>query len=365
MAQSKFRTDVHLTVSIHKRGNGGILPDLAIYSKNQTKIKDTKLYASLYDLSQDYPENTSVYSQAEAVFDVDTFNNNLLEVIPAPATAANTPAKVAVKPTKDGATVSATTTPAIIAGIQNHLHDGFKYLILDGFAEADIETLSDFLYKQQRIMTVAQLTSVDDLGKLKAHAASTMTTANSLDNLAALVDTSNDRFPVAQADAFAVSNIPTDYMHIENLSEFEVDPNLSDDDVDQIESLNGIAIVNKGGDLLPSGSKTLAGNNYIDQFVHFQIVVDTYQQVLQKYLNDNKFPSYTDKTIGEMKTALDNAGNNMFTQGILETKPLVTSIKRADVLPSLVAEREYNGFRVNATIADDIQSINAALDLVI
>lgn len=361
MTQTKFRSDVNFLVSVHERTNGGTAPDIGIGTQSQDNTMTSKMYASLADLSKDYPENTNVYNIAEAIFDVDSFNNNLVEVIQYPKDDVPTPTNVSVTPTADGAQVKATTTPGIIAGFKNHLHDGFKYLLLDGASEADYETLSDYLYDQQRIMLVAQLTSVDDLAKLQSHATATMGKTNKIDNLAAFVDTQTDRFPAAQACAFAASNIPTDFMHIGNLSQFALDENLSDDDVDQIESLNGMAIVNKAGDLMVSGGRTLAGNNFVDQFVNVNMIIDSYQQYLQHYLNQHHWPAYTDATLGEMQAGLETLGKNYIADDVLESNE-IDLVKVADVLPSLVAEREYNGLSAKLVVRNDVETMNSKID---
>lgn len=362
MTQSKHRSDVHFVVSIKALTNNGVVPDVAIATQgNDTTITD-KQYASLEDLAVDYPENTNVYNQAEAMFDVSTFNNNLIEVIAYPNAPVATPSNVKVKATPDGAEVTADNTPGLVAGVKAHMWDGFKYLLLDNASEADIEALSDVLYDAQRVMLVIQPKSVDDLVKLQAHVATYQVKPNKLGNTAAIVDTSDVRFPAAQASAYAASNIPTDFMHIGKLSELEVDENLSDDDVDKINALNGIAVENKAGDNMLSQGKALAGN-YIDQFVHAQLVIDGYTTFLQKYMNDHNFPAYTDKTILEMKAGLETLGTNYFTQNILAAKPVFDYVPRAKVMNSLVAEREYNGFSSDQQIQDDIETLNAKLNL--
>ncbi|GAY74280.1 hypothetical protein [Lentilactobacillus kosonis] len=111
-----------------------------------------------------------------------------------------------------------------------------------------------------------------------------------------------------------------------------------------------------------NAGKAIAGN-FVDQFVHSQIVIDGYTNFLQHYLNTHNWPAYTDKTILEMKTGLETLGTKYFTMGILAFQPTFKYVPRAKVLNSLVAEREYNGFSSDEEIQDDIENINAKLDL--
>ncbi|GAY74279.1 hypothetical protein [Lentilactobacillus kosonis] len=223
MTQIKHRSDVHFVVSIKALTNDGVFPDVAIAVQGKDTNSTAKTYASLEDLSVDFPENTKTYAQAEAIFDVDSFNNNLLEVITYPNAPVATPSNVQVTPTNSGAQVTATTTPGIVSAMQGHMWDGFKYLITDDVPEADLEALTDALYDAQRVMLFVQAKSVDDFVKLQTHVASYQNKPNKLGNTAILVDASDNRFPAAQLVAYASTNVPTDIMHISNLSEMAVD----------------------------------------------------------------------------------------------------------------------------------------------
>lgn len=368
MVQTKHRSDVHFTVNIKRLTNGDLKPVISILTKNTDATTKSNVYASLEDLSKDFPENTNLYKIAEAIFDVDSFNNQLLEVISYPNADVTKPTNVMVKPTAVGAKVSATPTPGIVAAMQAHVWDGMLYTLVDGGTEADYEALSDYLYKQQRVMLIARLFNTSDFQKLAQHVQSTQTTANTLGNTYAVVDTSTDRFPEAQAAAFAASNIPTDFMHIGGLSEFEVDKNLSDDDADDITNAYGAVVVNKADDLMLSTGRALCGTNYVDQFVHVQYIIDQWTNAIQKYLNAHKWPRYDDKTIGELKALVVTLGINFYTMGILAAKVSdddVTTIAYANVLPSLVEKREYNGLGVNAQVANSVETLNAKANLLV
>ncbi|MCT3552100.1 hypothetical protein [Lentilactobacillus buchneri] len=357
----KQTTDVHFIVAIHALTNPNSAPSVAIATKNTDATTKSNIYDDLDSLSADYAENTGVYAQAAAMFDVNGFNGPV-EVIACPNVDSNTPSGVQSQGTTTGGTVTATTTPGIVVGIAQHLFDGFKYLVLDGATETEIEALSDFLYDNQRIMLVTQPNSVTALQTLATHVAGYQTVKNQLGNTAAIVETATDRYPAAQAVAYAAANLPVDFQHIGNLSQFEPDADLTTDDYDTIAGLNATLVVNKAGDYMLLNGKALAGN-YIDQFVHTQLVIDTLQTNLQKYLNRKNFPIYNDATIKEMTQTINAVSTSLLQMGVLYTAIVVNSVPRANVLNSDVAARKYNGFSLSAQIADDIDTINAKLDL--
>lgn len=359
----KQTTDVHFIVAIHALNTSDSAPSVAIATKNTDATTKSNIYDDLESLSADYAENTGVYAQAAAMFDVNGFNGPV-EVIAYPNVDSNTPSGVKSQGTTTGGTVTAaaTTTPGIVAGITQHLFDGFKYLVLDGATETEIEALSDFLYDNQRIMLVTQPNSVTALQTLATHVAGVQTVKDQLGNTAAIVETATDRYPAAQAVAYAAANLPVDFQHIGNLSQFEPDANLTTDDYDTIAGLNATLVVNKAGDYMLLNGKALAGN-YIDQFVHTQLVIDTLQTNLQKYLNRKNFPIYNDATIKEMTQTINAVSTSLLQMGVLYTAIVVNSVPRANVLNSDVTARKYNGFSLSAQIADDIDTINAKLDL--
>ncbi|GAF37500.1 hypothetical protein [Lentilactobacillus farraginis] len=354
----KQTTDVHFIVAIHALSNSDSTPLVAIATKNTDATTKSNIYDDLESLSADYAENTGVYAQAAAMFDVNGFRGPV-EVIAYPNVDST---GVQSQGTDDGGTVTATTTPGIIVGITQHLFDGFKYLVLDGATEAETEALSDFLYDNQRIMLVTQPNSVTALQTLATHVAGVQTVKNQLGNTAAIVETATDRYPAAQAVAYAAANLPVDFQHIGNLSQFEPDADLTTDDYDTIAGLNATLVVNKAGDYMLLNGKALAGN-YIDQFVHTQLVIDTLQTSLQKYLNRKNFPIYNDATIKEMTQTINAVSTSLLQMGVLYTPIVVNSVPRANVPNGDVVARKYNGFSLSAQIADDIDTINAKLDL--
>ena len=82
--------------------------------------------------------------------------------------------------------------------------------MLDGASETEIEALSDFLYDNQRIMLVTQPNSITALQTLATHVAGYQKVKNHLGNTAAIVETAKDRYPAAQAVAYAAANLPVD-----------------------------------------------------------------------------------------------------------------------------------------------------------
>lgn len=357
----KQTTDVHFTVAIHALKNPNGTPAVGIATKGADATTKASIYTDLDSLSADFDETTGVYSQAEAMFDADNFKGPV-EVVTYPNVDSTTPANVQTTGTTTGATVTATTTPGIVVGLTEHLFDGFKYLVLDGATEAETEAVSDFLYDNQRIMLVTQPKSVTDLQTLSTHVKGIQTKKNSLGNTAAIVETASDRFVAAQAAAYAAANLPVDFQHIGNQSQFEPDTDLSTDDYDTIAAANGTVVVNKSGDYMLLNGLALAGN-YVDQFVHTQLVIDTFQTALQKYLNRHNFPIFNDATIKEMAQTIEACGQQLQQQGVLASAVEITSVPRSNVLNSDVAARKYNGFGFNVQIADDIDTINAKIDL--
>lgn len=357
----KRTTDVHFIVAIHALNTSDSFPLVAIATKNTDATTKSHIYDDMYSLSADYPENTGVYNQAEAMFEVNDFRGPI-EVIAYPNVDSITPSGVQSQGTGHGGKVTATPTPGIVVGITQHIFDGFKYLVLDGATETEIEALSDFLYDNQRIMLVTQPNSITALKTLATHVTGYQNVKNRLGNTAAIVETAKDRYPAAQAVAYAAVNVPVDFQHIGNLSQFEPDTDLTTDDYDTIAGLNATLVVNKAGDYMLLNGKALAGN-YIDQFVHTQLVIDTLQTNLQKYLNRKNFPIYNDATIKEMTQTINAVSTSLLQTGVLYTAIAVNSVPRAKVLNMDVVARKYNGFSLSAQIGDDIDTINAKLDL--
>lgn len=64
-----------------------------------------------------------------------------------------------------------------------------------------------------------------------------------------------------------------------------------------------------------------------------------------------------------MAQTIEACGQQLQQQGILASAVEITSVPRAEVLNSDVAARKYNGFGFNVQIADDIDTINAKIDL--
>lgn len=366
MVKVKQMTDVHIIVSIHQLTSGAVTPLVAIATKNTDATTKATVYNSLYDLTNDYGEDTGVYAQAEAMFEADNFKGPV-EVIAYPNTDAADPSSVQASGTADGGTVTASATPGIVTGLAEHLYDGFIYLVLDNASEDQIEAVSDFLYDNQRIMLVTQPSSVADLQKLQTHVLGYQKTKDLLCNTAALVVTTAGNYRAAQAAAYAAANLPVDWQHIGNQTTFAPDADLAMADYDAIAAAGGTTVVNKAGDYMLLNGKALT-TNYIDQFVHTQLVVDRFQNALQKYLNRHKFVTYDDTHIKEMTQTLQTTGDDLSALGVLF--PLsdgnsvdITSVSRSNTPNSDVANRSYNGFAIKAQIADDIDTVNMKLDI--
>ncbi|MDN5584296.1 MAG: hypothetical protein L0G20_05390, partial [Lactobacillus sp.] len=68
-------------------------------------------------------------------------------------------------------------------------------------------------------------------------------------------------------------------------------------------------------------------------------------------------------TIKEMTQTINAVSTSLLQMGVLYTAIVVNSVPRSKVLNSDVIARKYNGFSLSAQIADDIDTINAKLDL--
>lgn len=366
MVKVKQMTDVHIIVSIHQLTSNGKTPLVALATKNTDATTKSTLYNTLGDLTNDYGEDTTVYGQAKAMFEADNFTGPVEVIAYTNADVAN-PTNVAASGSTDGGSVTAATTPGIVSGLAEHLYDGFIYLVLDGATEEETEAVSDFLYDNQRIMLITQPSSVTDLQTLHTHVLGYQKAKNSLCNTAALVVTSTGNYRAAQAAAYAAANLPVDWQHIGNQTTFEPDADLVMADYDDIAAAGGTTIVNKAGDFMLLNGKAMA-NNYIDQFVHTQLVVDRFQNALQKYMNNHKFVSYDDAHIKEMTQTLQTTGDDLAALGVLfslsDGKSVdVSSVSRTDTPNEDVNSRSYNGFAITAQIADDIDTVNMKLDI--
>ena len=366
MPKLKQMTDVHVIVSIHQLALSGKTPLVALMTKNTDATTKSTVYNSLADLSADYAEDTTVYDQAAAMFEAENFTGPV-EVIAYPNADVSDPTNVKADGASSGGTVTASTTPGIVSGLSAHIYDGFIYLLLDGASETEIEAVSDFVYDNQRVMLITQPASVKDLQTLHTHVAGYQTAKNSLCNTAAVVVTTPDNYRAAQAAAYAAANLPVDWQHIGNQSTFAPDTDLTMTDFDDIAAAGGTTVVNKAGDFMLLNGKSM-GSNYIDQFVHTQLVVDRLQTSLQKYLNRHKFVSYDDAHIKEMTQTLQTTGDNLAAMGVIFSMSDgqsidVTSISRANTPNEDVINRSYNGFSIAAQIADDIDTVNMKLDI--
>ncbi|KRM91597.1 hypothetical protein [Fructilactobacillus florum] len=359
----KRPTNVHLTVSIQQVVKGVGKPAIAILTKG-TSTK-AKIYSTIDDLSQDYNESTDVFETAKAAFEVPGFNESV-EVLQYGSTAAlQAPTQSSDNgnvSTSDSNTTALTPVSQIVA---DHLFDGFNYLVPDKTVpETDLEDLSDFLYDNQRVVLYAQLNSVADLQKLSTHVQSYQKDDKEKQgNTGAIVETS-DRKPAVQIVAYASINAPTDLGHVGNLSQMVPDDDLTQSDYEAIDSANGSVVVNKADWAMSNSGKALKGN-YIDQFVHVQMVTDEIKRVIQNYLNSQKFPAYDESTVSMIEKLIDGVSKEYTANGILVDPIVVTSTPINQVPDRLVEDREFSKFGFNFKIANDVQDINANVNVIV
>lgn len=359
---TKQAPDVHWIVSIHPLTNGFTKPLLMVFTHSTDGAEHSSMYSNLFDLANDYPENGTVYPTAAAAFEVTNFNGPL-EVVAFPNTDVAVPFNVTAKAIDGGVEYSADLTPGIVYGASQHLYDGAYYAACaSDVSDDEVNQLADYLYEKQRVLLVTNVKDVATLQTNYTHAQATQLKKNTLGNWVNVVNSDADVHPATQVAAYASANVPTDLMNVGNQSEFEVDETLDDSDYDTIRDFNGTTVVDKADDLMMLTGKALAGN-YADQFVHTQMVVDSFTDALQKYKNRQNFPVYNDKTIGEMEKTLEATGTALVQQGILAAKPVVTDTPRANVPNSDVSKREYNYFSIQVQIADTIETINGKIDI--
>ncbi|WP_282804024.1 hypothetical protein [Secundilactobacillus kimchicus] len=355
--------DVNFAVTIRPLVNGKTKPKMLLFTKGGDDQLTEGLFQTIYDVADEYSENTSVYPYAEAAFDTTNFDGPL-EIVSTPNVDIAVPYNVAITPTSDGATVKAELTPPLVYAASQHLYDGAYYATVDdSFTDEEITQLADFLYENQRVQLVTEVKSVADLKTNYDHVQNTQLKDNTLGNWFNIVNSQSDtKKQAVQIAAYAAANMPVELSHIGGQTEFVQDPNLYREDQDTIASMNGATIVDKADDLMVLQGKNLAGN-YVDQFVHMQYATDAFTDALQKYENRMQFPQYTDDTINEMEKTLETTGTALIQMGILYGDVVITKKPRAEVLNSEVADRRYNYFGIEIQLMDTINKINGRLQI--
>ncbi|WP_204122025.1 hypothetical protein [Levilactobacillus sp. 244-2] len=357
----KHESDVHMIINAQ-------LPTTALgtpLTMILTKGTKSGVYGDVDSLAEDYDETTNVYKQAAAIWEIPSYTSPI-EIMACTDDVRHTPGDVVIA--KDGSVVAADDVePGIITGIKSHLYDGVIYVLLDdAFTSDEVQKLSDFLYDQQRLMLVVQVRTLEDLQTLQKHVAAYQTTKSVLTNTTGfLVEEGN--YSVDNAAGYAASNVPTDWQHIGNLPDFGPMPGLTIDDYEIVRDLRGITVVNKAGDNMLLQGKALA-NNYIDQFVHVNLVGDAIENGIQKWSNNHNFPNYNDDSIDSIKQMIIAVCDSYVAMGVLDkqadgTSAIVTVPKRANVSQSDVNNRKLKNVSVQVKIADDIDEIELTLNV--
>lgn len=363
MVVVKRTGDVSFAVTIRPLVNGKVKPNMMLFTKGGDDKMTQGLYSTIFDVTDVYPENSSVYPYAEAAFDTTNYNGPL-EVISTPNVPVAIPYNVQLTPTTDGATIKAELTPPLVYAASQHLFDGAYYAVVDdSFSDEEVTQLADFLYENQRVQLVTDVKSIDSLKTNYDHVQATQLKDNTLgnwfNNVNSLSDTKKQAIQIA---AYAAANMPVELSHIGDQTEFVQDPTLYAEDQDTIEALNGSTVVNKSDNLMMLQGKNLAGN-YADQFVHMQYATDALTNALQRYENRMNFPKYTDDTINEMEKTLETTGTQLKQMGILNGDVKITKKPVAEVLNSDVADRRYNYFAIEIQLMDTINKINGKLQI--
>lgn len=359
----KHESDVHIIINVQQPSSALGTPLVLLLTKG-TK---SGVYGNADTLAEDYDETTNVYKQAAAMWRVASYTAPIA-VVACPDEVRHTPGHLTVA--KDG-TVTATDTvePGIVTGIKTHLYDGAIYALLDDvFTLDEIEQLSDFLYDQQRLMLVAQVRTTADLQSLQAHVAGYQTAKSVMTNTAGF-QIEEGNFALDNATAYAATNWPVDWQHIggKALPDIVPDSELTMDDYDDIAALRGLTVVNKSGDNMILQGKALA-NNYIDQFVHVNLVGDGIENGVQKKLNHTDFPNYNDDTIQDIEQTILAITDDYATKGVLDKlddgkSAHITIPKRANVSQSDVTNRRLRGIIVDVKVADDVESVELTLNV--
>lgn len=364
MPEFKRATDVHFAVSIAKAKDTTKPITILLTHSADEETHATKYY-DIFDLVDDYPENGTVYPEAEAIFDTDNFEGPL-EVVEVPNTDIAIPYNVKSTPTADGAKITADLMPGVLYGMSQHLYDGAYYAVCAAdITDDEVQLLAEYLYAKQRILLVTDVADLATLRKNFNYAQANQQKINTLGNWYNNVNSQKVTLKqAAQIAAYAAANVPTDLQHIGNQTTFAQDPAVYAEDLDAIEELNGSTVVNKGDDLMMLRGKTLAGN-WADQFVHTQMAVDALTDCLQTYENRNNFPSYDDAHINEMEKTLETTGKDLLAKGILASEITIETKPRAQVPTAVVESREYNYFVISLEVAGAIDTINGKVKITI
>lgn len=377
---TKLISDIHINLSIKKASLGSTEANTIMAVKGQDDSMSLKLYYAAEDVAADFGADSNASKKAEFAFSQDNFMGPLgILVYP------NADQEIAVEnpvttystvstPTADGANVelksnTATTqkVPGIIAGLQNYLWSGWRYLILD--TDDDVETIKSiahYLYANQHGILVSSVKSIDNLKAIHDEAVA-MVKPDHLGNTIGIVNKNEDEYPDIAAAIFATNHIPLDWMHIRNLNGVTANE-WSYAEYQQIADLNGITTVNKSGDIMLSAPKALDGS-YIDNTFGTQYVYDELQKGLQKFMNSRDLLTFDDDGINLLAANADGVMQSIAKTGVIakgsDGKPIMKVDKdsRANTSNVDVANRRYRGLRVTCQLVGSIETIDMSLSV--
>ncbi|VDG18784.1 hypothetical protein [Lactobacillus brevis] [Lactiplantibacillus mudanjiangensis] len=356
----KTHDDVHITDTIQNLPvDGTIAVNLLVEGQDAT-VKSNVFYV-LDDLPDaGYDENSAVYANVEAMFDVDDFQGPV-QVLAYPNEEVPDITGATATPTGDGATVTAKMVPGVVRALEDHALDGAYWNVLVTDDADTIKAAADFLYANQKGLLVTQLSKIADLQALSVYATSTYTEKNKLGILINTITKNTDNHIAAQAAAYASMNLLLDWMHIGNLTQF-VQDDWTPAEIDQIIAANGLTVLNKSGDLMLSSSKTANGNfidnSFIKQYNHDELLKAT-----QKWMNGKKYVNYSDDDIQELLTTIKTELTVLGSQGLIAKKLDgdpdcdATAPNRADVSNVDVTARRLRNVKTKYSLPNAIETI--------
>lgn len=306
-----------------------------------------------------FDENTEVYDQVAAMYEVDGFAGPV-----AIGTYSGTPVisldDLKVTATHDGAAVGA-MVPGVQKFLEDHLLDGSKWFVPVGMADDDIKDAADVLYTNQRGFLVAQVDNIVDLQKWHDYAVSTQDVKTKLGHFRAVVESNPDHKVAAQAAAYASTKVLLDWMKIGNLTQF-TPGGWTQTELNMIESLNGLTVLNKSGDMMLSGNKELNGDE-IDNSFNAQYNTDFIQMRLQKWHNGKDYTTFNDDNINELVTTAEAAGEDLFKLGTIAADEdgkadfHVTAVSRSKVSAYEITKRTYKSLGIKQGLPSAIEKI--------
>lgn len=351
----KAVSDVHIRLKLSKLTATNV-QTIAVLTSGIDSSVHNYVYGMNDDVSKDFDENTNVYKLVQKAFEVTDYQG-VVQVIAAP----NNDVPTDVKPKNDG-NVTSNNTNKYVYALMQHIDDGFYYVVTDNLAEKDLEAVSDYLYKTQSAVLIAQVKTNEDYDAITNYSAKNQPqTDTKLNGVFPLVETEG-HWPNIQTAASATANAPIALIKVGNESEFVPSDSLSVEDIEHIQANGGACVVNKADDMMLSSDKT-PGGNYVDQFVNTKIVKDTFQYDLQKQLNAAKHLHFDDNGINLLYQTLKFTSTKLVNQGYLDGEADITKKSYTDTSDGEKATRTYNGLQINAKVMSTIESVNITLDL--